>query len=128
MHVVTISYQWRKELERKETDSTERSFQEILRNKYLNGELDFMELFKATELTIEDSRVKISLESWSLDWFTSGEIKEAGDSHYLENLAIEKSEEILEKEEWENFVYFYSDESREDYGLTLFYRVLSKGV
>lgn len=75
---------------------------------------------------------EIHLEPWTLDCFTAAEIAAAKRSedadHYLEELALWKTNEIAESEKWEGGIYLYPDESQQEYGLSIFYRRAKLGI
>jgi len=98
--------------------------QKQIRNAYLNSDIDFD--------TKKWHGYEIQLEHWVATCFTAEEVTDAEKSedadHYLEDLALEKTNEIAKSENWEGGVYLYPDESQVEYGLSIFYRRAKPGI
>ena len=96
---------------------------QVLRQKFWD---DKILISSRKTLKIEGMSIEIYPEPWRLECFTNKELKEAKNEHDLENLVIERSEQIAKKEGWHGSEYFYPDESGEPYGVTLFYKVINR--
>jgi hypothetical protein len=88
--------------------------------------------FRNVKVQYKKQKYVVYLEGWNSICFTEiqnvpyDEIKNY-DDHELEDLAINLSYDIMEKERWDGFFYFYNDEignSKYSYGVTVFYRAV----
>ena len=75
------------------------------------------------KLYIENIKLEVYPEPWTLACFTNYEIRQTKHEHDLENLAKTKGEQIAKNEGWDGSLYFYPDQTGEPYGVTLFYKI-----